>query len=167
MAKYLSNSAGAIAEVQPVTTSAGAADATKLAQLDGAGRFDNSVLPVGIGADTNPVQASEALAAGDFVNVHDVAGAFRCRKADATVSGKQADGFVLAAVASGANATIYSEGPNTAVTAQTPGQKFLATTAGTATATAPSGAGNVVQRIGVAMSATVINFEPQPPILLV
>jgi len=167
MAKYLSNNAGTVTEIQPVTTSAGAADAAKLAQLDGTGRLDNSVMPVGIGADTDVVQASEALAAGDFVNVHDVAGAFRCRKADATVSGKQADGFVLAAVASAANATIYSEGKNTAVTAQTPGVKFLATTAGTATATSPSGAGNVSQRIGTAMSATVINFEPQQPIQLV
>lgn len=165
MAKYLSNVSGSIAEVQPVTTSAGAGDATKLAQLDGTGRFDSSVMPVGIAADTSVIQASEALAAGDFVNIHDVTSNFRVRKADAATAGKEAHGFVLAAVASGANATVFFEGTNTQVTSQTPGVKFLsASTPGAATGTAPSGTGNIVQRLGVATSATTINFEAQTPI---
>lgn len=151
--------------VNAKATSAGAGDAGKVVQLDGAGRIDATMMPVGIGADTAIIQASENLAAGDFVNVHNSAGA-RVRKADATTAGKEAHGFVLSAVSSAANATVYFEGTNTAVTGQTPGGVFLATTAGGATGTAPSASGNVVQKLGVAISATAINFERGEPIVL-
>ena len=147
------------------TSSAGAGDAAKLVALDGSGRIDNTMMPVGIGADTASITTSEALAAGDFVNVWNSTGA-KVRKADATVAGKEAHGFVLAGAASGAAATVYFEGTNTGVTGQTPGSVFLSTTAGVATATAPATAGNVVQRIGFAVSATAINFQSQPPITL-
>ena len=152
--------------VNSKTTSAGAGDAGKLPALDATGKLDTSFMPVGIAADTATVEASEDLAAGDFVNIYDNTGAL-CRKADATTAGKEAHGFVLEAVTSGNNATIYFEGSNTQVTGQTPGRVFLSATAGLATATAPSGSGNVVQRIGIAVSATVVNFQYQVPIVLV
>lgn len=146
-------------------TSAGAADAGKLAMLDANGRLDSTMMPVGIGADTASIQASEALAAGDLVNIHDSSGA-RVRKADAA-SGKQVHGFVLAAAASGAMATVYFEGTNNQVTGMTPGDVFLsATTPGLATGAAPTGSGQLVQNVGVAISATAINFEAGTPILL-
>ena len=148
------------------TTSAGAGDSGKLVALDGSGRIDSTMMPVGIGADTATITTSEALSAGDFVNVWNSTGA-KVRKADATVSGKEAHGFVLSAYGSSASATVYFEGTNTGVTGQTPGPVFLSTTAGVATSTAPSGSGNVVQRIGFAVSATAINFQSQPPIVLV
>jgi len=152
--------------VNSKTTSAGAGDSGKLVALDGSGRIDSTMMPVGIGADTATITTSEALSAGDFVNVWNSTGA-KVRKADATVSGKEAHGFVLSAYGSSASATVYFEGTNTGVTGQTPGPVFLSTTAGTATSTAPSGSGNVVQRIGFAVSATAINFQSQPPIVLV
>lgn len=165
--KYLRHNNGGLAEVEAKVTSAGAGDAGKIIALDAAGKLDNSVLPTGIGADTNSVQASESLSAGDWVNVHDVAGAFRVRKADASAAGKQAVGFVLAGVASGAQATIFGEGTNNQVTGQTPGAVYLsATTPGAGTATPPSGTGKVVQRVGTAMSATTVNFEQHPTIEL-
>ena len=148
------------------TTTAGAGDSGKLVALDGSGRIDSTMMPVGIGADTATITTSEALSAGDFVNVWNSTGA-KVRKADATVSGKEAHGFVLSAYGSSASATVYFEGTNTGVTGQTPGPVFLSTTAGVATSTAPSGSGNVVQRIGFAVSATAINFQSQPPIVLV
>lgn len=148
------------------TTSAGAGDSGKLVALDGSGRIDSTMMPVGIGADTATITTSEALSAGDFVNVWNSTGA-KVRKADATVSGKEAHGFVLSAYGSSASATVYFEGTNTGVTGQTPGPVFLSTTAGIATNTAPSGSGNVVQRIGFAVSATAINFQAQTPIVLV
>lgn len=146
-------------------TSTGAGDAGKLVALDGSGRIDGSMMPVGIGADTANIQASEALSAGDFVNIWNSGGA-RVRKADATTAGKEAHGFVLAAVASGANASVYFEGSNTGVTGLTPGVVFLATIAGTASGAAPTASGNVVQRLGVATSATSVNFEAAQPIVL-
>lgn len=133
--------------------------ANKVVKLDGSGKLDSTVMPVGIGADTAIVVASEALVAGDFVNIWNSAGAFKVRKADASVAGKHAMGFVLAAVASAGNATVYFEGTNTQVTGQTPGDVFLQTTAGIGGATVPSASGNVVQRIGFAVSATAVNFQ--------
>lgn len=192
--KFIKNNAGTLTEEAALTTSAGAADADKIpalnasgvldssilnavassagagdagktVALDGAGRIDSTMMPVGIGADTASIQASENLAAGDFVNIHNSSGA-RVRKADATTAGKHAHGFVLASVSSGANATVYFEGTNTAATGQTPGDVFLQTTAGLGGGTAPSSSGNVVQRLGVATSATSVNFEAGTPIVL-
>lgn len=140
--------------------SAGGTDAGKIVLLDGTGRVDPTMMPVGIGADTAVLVTSEALAAGDYVNVFDGgAGAFKVRKADATVSGKEAHGFVLAAFALGANATVYFEGTNTQVTAQTPGPVFLQITAGKGAAAVPTASGNIVQKIGFATSATSVNFD--------
>jgi hypothetical protein len=163
--KYIYNNAGALTEKAAVQASAGAGDAGKIPALDAAGRLDTTMMPVGIAADTAIITASEALAAGDFVNVHNSTGA-KVRKADATVAGKEAHGFVLSAVSNAASATVYFEGTNTGVTGQTPGPVFLATTAGQASGTAPSGTGNVVQRVGFAISATAINFQSQPPVVL-
>lgn len=152
--------------VNSKTSSAGAGDSGKLVALDSSGRIDNSMMPVGIGADTAAISTSESLAAGDFVNIWSNGGTANVRKADATSSGKHAHGFVLSAFTHPTTATVYFEGTNTAVTGRTPGDQFLSTTAGTTTTTAPSGSGNVVQKLGVATSATAINFEPQPHIVL-
>jgi hypothetical protein len=146
-------------------TSAGAGDAGKIAQLDGTGRLDSTMMPVGLGADTAVVTTSEALAAGDFVNIHNSTGA-KARKADASTVGKEAHGFVLAAFGSGVAATVYFEGTNTQVSGQTPGNVFLSTTPGLGTNVAPSASGNIVQRLGIATAATSVNFEAQQPITL-
>lgn len=163
--KFLRQISGAITEIAGVVTSAGAGNDGDIPALDATGRLDTSMMPVGIGADTASITASEALAAGDFVNIWNSTGA-KARKADATTAGKEAHGFVLAAVSSSASATVYFEGTNTQVTGQTPGNVFLQTTAGTAGATVPSTAGNIVQNLGVATSTTSINFERGTPITL-
>lgn len=163
--KYIAQVSGILTEKAAIVTSAGAGDSGKIPGLDAAGRIDSSMMPVGIGADTQVITASEALAAGDFVNVWNSTGA-KVRKADATTAGKKADGFVLASVSSSGSATVYFEGTNTAVSGLTPGPQYLATTAGTATGTAPSGSGNVSQSIGTATSATTLNFESGPAITL-
>ena len=151
--------------VNSVTTSAGAGDSGKVVALDGAGKIDSTMMPTGVGADTQTITASEALSAGDLVNVHNSSGA-KVRKADATTAGKEAHGFVLAGVSNGASATVYFEGTITGLSSLTAGVQYLSTTAGASTATAPSGSGNAVQRVGVATSATTLNFESQPPIIL-
>ena len=164
MAKYLAQTAGVFTEVQTGATG-GATDANKIPNLDGNGRLTSAMMPTGIGSDTAVIVASEALAAGDFVNIHNSTGA-KVRKADATVSGKEAHGFVLAAVASAGNATVYFEGLNDQVTGQTPGKVFLGTTAGLGQTAAPSTAGQTVQVIGVAVSPTSVNVEFGVPITL-
>lgn len=163
--KFLRLVSGVITEVLGIQSSAGAANAGDIVALDDTGRIDGSMMPVGIGADTATITASETLAAGDFVNIWNNSGA-KVRKADATTAGKEAHGFVLSAVTSGNPATVYFEGTNTQVTGQTPGAVYLQTTAGTGGATIPSASGNVVQQIGVAVSATAVNFERGVPVTL-
>lgn len=162
--KYIRNNAGTLTEVEAKVTSAGAGDAGKIVALDGAGRIDNSVLPVGVGRDTQQLTAGEGLSAGNYVNINPTG--FTVRRADATTAGKHAHGFVLDTVLSGVTVTVYFEGTNTAVTGQTAGDVFLSTTPGIGAATPPSGSGNIVQRIGVATSATTVNFEARQQIVL-
>lgn len=159
--KYLKLSSGRIAEQASADASAGAGDAGKIVALDSSGRIDNSMMPVGIGADTASVVASESLSAGDFVNIWNNTGVANVRKADASTTGKEAHGFVLDAFSSSQNATVYFEGRNTALTSLTPGTRMYlsASTAGQATATPPSAAGNVVQFLGNAITDTSLTFE--------
>jgi hypothetical protein len=164
--KYIANVAGTLTEKAAIVTSAGAGDAGKIPAFDAAGKLDISTMPTGIGADTVAIITSEALAAGDLVNVWNSTGA-KCRKADASTSGKEAHGFVKAAFGSGASATVYFEGNNDQVTGLTAGVQFLsATTPGLATNTAPSAAGQVVQRVGFATAAANLNFQSEVPIVL-
>jgi hypothetical protein len=157
--KYIALNAGVPTEVEGTVQSTGAADAGRIPALNAQGVFDETLLPPGIAADVALVEASENLSAGDFVNIYDASGA-KCRKADASTAGKHAHGFVLDGVTSGNNATVYFEGTNNQVVDAAPGDVYLsATTPGSFTSTAPSGTGKVVQRLGVATSATSINFE--------
>lgn len=165
MAKYLTQSAGTITEVATPVTSAGSGDSGKIPSLDASGRLDTTFMPSGIGADTWQGTTSEAVSAGDLVNIWNSTGA-KIRKADATTAGKRAHGYVLAAAASGASATVYFEGTNAQVTGLTPGELWLSTTPGAATSTPPSGSGNVVQRVGFGTSATSLNFQAGDPITL-
>lgn len=194
--KFIKNSAGNLAEEAALTTTAGAADAQKLpalnasgildptivnavnasagsgsaskvVMLDAAGKIDSTMMPVGVVADVALIVTSEALVAGNLVNVWDNAGVFKVRKADGSTSGKEAHGFVLAAFASGATATVYFEGSNTQVTGLSPGNQYLsAATPGLSTSVAPSASGNTVQRVGFATSATSMNFQSGTPITL-
>ncbi len=163
--KYVSNSAGELVEVVSLQASAGAGDAGKIPALDVNGRLDVTMMPSGVGAENAVITASEALNAGDFVNVYNNAGTPNCRKADATNPAKKANGFVTAAVASAGAATVYTDGKNTAVTGLTAGDVFLsAVTPGGVAATAPSASGQIAQKLGVAVSATVINSNFGPAI---
>lgn len=147
-------------EVEAKTASAGAGDAGKIVALNSSGVIDATMMPPGIGADAKTFTASEAIAAGDIVHIHDSSGA-KVRKADATTSGKPAVGFAQSAIANGASGTVTFEGVLTGLSGLTIGAAYyLGTTAGTITATPPTGSGNIVQKIGTAISATELSFEP-------
>ena len=161
MAKYLADLSGKISEVQPINVSAGVADAGKMAQLDANGQWHISMMPTGIGAEVTVVNAFENLAAGDFCNLFLDSAVCKSRKADATTNAKPAHGFTLVAVTSPASSTIYGiSTKNTALSTLTIGADYwLATTAGAVTTTAPSTAGNLVQELGTAESATAMVFS--------
>lgn len=139
--------------------SGGASDSGKVVALSTDGKLDISVLPNGLGNDTTSLPASEALSAGDFVNIWDDAGTIKVRKADNTTNTKKADGFVKVAVASGSNAVIYTEGDNDQLTGLVVGTKYFLGTTGGNTATAPITSGSIIQPFGVVKSPTTIRFE--------
>lgn len=159
---------GNLQEEATIATSGGAGSAGAVPELDGNGKLDQSFMPSGIGADTSVIQASENLAAGDFVNIWNSGGNLRVRKADGGTSPKRADGFVLSAVTSGQNATVYHEGQNNQLSGLTVGSEYFLSdsTAGGVTATPVSGAGKLHQSLGKAVSTTTIATEIQPPIEL-
>jgi hypothetical protein len=168
--KYIANNAGTLAEVAASQVSTGAADAGKIPALDSTGKLDSSMMPVGAGsAETISVVASEAISAGAHVNLWTNAGVANVRNADASTSGKEANGFLLAGVASGATAVVYQASQtNTQLTGLTPGGRYFLSdaTPGAVTLTVPTGTGKTVQVIGRAASATSMVFAPAPPITL-
>lgn len=157
---YLKLVAGRPSAAYANASSAGAGDAGKLVKLDAAGRIDTSMMPVGIGAETKSLVASEAIAARDLINI---AASGQVRKADAS-NDRPAHGFALAAITATASGLIYVEGTITGLSGLTPGARYFLSdsVAGGITLTPPSsGAGKISQEVGTAVSATELTFEPQ------
>lgn len=161
--KFINLSGGVLAENEGLVTSVGAGDAGKIVATDGSGKLDISLMPVGIGADVAVITATENLSAGDYVNIH-LGGV---RLADST-NGRDAHGFVKAAITSGNPATVYFEGSNDALTGLTVGARYYLDSAGNAKATPPSvGAGDSIhQFLGLAISATAINTDIDDKVIL-
>ncbi|MBZ5736500.1 hypothetical protein K8Z61_18570 [Nocardioides sp. TRM66260-LWL] len=168
MANYLARGTGAqsLVEVPGQATSAGAADAGKIPQLDSTGRLDQSLMPVGVTPDVYTSTASGALSAGDWCYVKSDGTIARATAAAGTPV--QADGFVLSASANGAAATLFFEGRNTALSSLTVGARYYLsdTTPGGATPTPVTGTGKIHQYLGKAITATTIAFEGDDAILL-
>lgn len=163
MAKFTTFVGNVKTLVNGLSASTGAADAGKIVETDSSGKLDPSLMPVGVGAATQSIVASEALTAGNLVNIFDNAGVPNVRRADAT-NGRPANGFVLASSASAASALVYKAGSNTGVTGLTAGTLyFLGTTPGSVTATRPSDVGQLVQEVGYAETATSLLFEYDAP----
>lgn len=167
MAKYLTNENGRMVEKMGVEASAGAGSAGGLPQLDSAGKLDSSVMPTGLGDDSQTVDASENISAPAFVNIWNDGGTPKVRAADATTEGKEVVGYITTAATTGAGVKVFFEGVSSGHSSLTIGERqYLATTAGQISATAPSGTGVVVQCLGEAISATEIAFEKSDPITL-
>jgi len=111
--------------------------------------------------------AAGAIAAGNLVNIHSAAGA-KIRKANATDATKPANGFVLAAIADTISGGVFGPGRLiTGLAGLTPGATYyLDTAAGGVTDTPPAASGNIIQEVGVAISATVLLFAPKGTIEL-
>jgi len=157
----------AIAAEQLAATDGGTANAGLIPALDANGRLTAAMMPSGFGADADTLVASEAIAAGAYVNIYSNAGVATIRNAVASAVGFQAHGYVLTPVASGASGVVMFDDNNTAVTGRTPGEQFLsATTPGQTTTAPPSGQGVIRQFLGVAVSATTIHSNIQKPLIL-
>lgn len=171
MANYLARVAGRIKQIAAIVVSAGAGDAGKIVALDGGGKLDASLLPAGIGANQVVAPSSENLSAGDFINLYSNAGALTARKADNS-NGREAWGYVEAAVTSPANATVKRLNTvNGNRTGLTPGSQYwLGTAGGVITtpldATDVANANKVCQYLGYAKSATELVTVEEAPVYL-
>lgn len=120
----------------------------------------------GAAAITGTATADEALAARNLIYIKANG---NCARADSTAEGKEAVAFVLAAVASGAAATFSMIGSLIpGFTGLTPGAPYYLGTAGAIVnlAGAPTTAGNVLMKVGTAISTTTLLFAPEAPITL-
>jgi hypothetical protein len=117
----------------------------------------------GSGGITATLAATENLAAGALVNLFTSGGACKMRNANATDNTKPAHGFVNAAVLSGANGAFTGASAiDTGVVGLTAGAVYyLDTSAGGLTTVAPSAGGNIIQFVGVALTATHLAFFPE------
>lgn len=150
---------------EALAVSSGAADAGKIPALTAAGLLDESLMPPGVAAETVVLPSSENLAAGDFVNFWLDTGTLKARMADAD-NGRPANGFVKDAVTSPANATVYPLGVlNTNLSGLTVGATYFlsATPGGVTDDISAFSNGDIVQRLGVAVSATAILTEQNVP----
>jgi hypothetical protein len=154
---FLARVAGKTKQIFGIQTSAGAGDAGKLIAAGTDGKLDSSFMPTGIGANQVVVPATEALSAGQFINLYNVTGTLSARLADNS-NNRAAWGYVTAAVTSGAQATVYRLNTvNANLSGLTPGSDYWLGVAG-GTIAAPldpvTGTGKMDQYLGVAKSAT-------------
>lgn len=169
MGDYVRRTTTGLQEGAAVNSSAGEDDSDKLVKLDAQGKINDNMLPPGVGEDDFEAEASEALAAGDFINLFDDAGTLKMRKADAS-NGRRAHGFVVESVSSAATGTAFGGGYiNDQLTGLTVGAVYyLSTTAGTVATTGPAGAANHIhQEVGFAITTSSLYFFPKEPIELI
>lgn len=168
--KYLERDAtsGRTRERVTADASAGAADAGRVVSLNASGEIDGSMLPPGIGANSISVPAFEDIDADELVEIFDNGGTPSARLADATAANKRtAMGYAFNSVLAGSNVTVYFDGRIGGQTGLIPGQRtYLSLTPGAITTTPLSGAGELHQFIGKAVSATEVHFEADDPIEL-
>ncbi|MFP4528514.1 MAG: hypothetical protein ACLFQX_08195 [Candidatus Kapaibacterium sp.] len=146
-----------------ISTSSGAADASKIPATNSEGKIDETFFPAGIGSDSISMTASESLSAGDFVNVFNDSGTPKVRKADGSQYAKRAVGFVKQSASIGSPVTVYFEGTNDSVSGLSTGEEYFLSVATPGEAVTPhnaSSANHIVQLIGRAISTTAISFEP-------
>lgn len=144
----------------------GMIDARKITNLDELVLPPNSISVDQL--DGPAVIASENLGAGDIVNIYNLDGQFRARRANAAAgSNFQASGFVLNAVASGVAARVYQAGTDIRQIAMAPGPKWLAETPGAVTNIPPNTTGCTVQQVGTAADMFFLMFAPLTPVRII
>ena len=156
---------GLLRERTPISVSAGAADAGKLFALDPNGKIDPS-LEYGTSVKSYPV--SEAVALGAAINVWNDGGVSKVRNAIASATPIKCTGIALTAQAVvGQQVKIVLDDEVLAGYAGlTPDAEYFLsdTVPGGITATPPTGAGTILQRIGRADQATNLLIDISDPI---
>lgn len=157
--RFLALVAGVRTQIEGLIASLGAADAGKIPALDATGRLDESMMPLGVGAQTTSAPATDTLSAGNFVNFWSDGGVFSVRLADNS-NGRFADGFVKDAFSIAATAVVYPlDGTNAELSGLTEGARYWLDTAGAVTPTPldeadVANSGKISQYLGIAKSTT-------------
>lgn len=110
-------------------------------------------------------EAYEPIGANELVNQFTVGAITYVRRARGDVAGFEAIGFIKEVALVGQPVTVYYEG-SMITTGLTPGPQFLSTTPGQCSGSVLSGVGQVVQRVGYAISDTELVFQYNLPIIL-
>jgi hypothetical protein len=106
-------------------------------------------------------KTSENLLPGRLINLFNSAGVLTARNANAADGTKPARAFSVAPSESGNYAQFILLGINPIFSGLVPGQEYyLATTSGLVTSVAPAAAGNIVQKVGFALSDKELWFNP-------
>lgn len=140
-----------------ITVGGSAGHSGMSAILDSTGRWDISLMPVGIGAEVIIDTTTDTLSAGNFCNIH--SGGIRL--ATNTSAPFHANGFVLSGFAASVTATMFGvSNINTVVSAAKGSTYYLGTAGGIILAVAlPTANGNIVQRLGTAHSTSAMLFN--------
>lgn len=166
MSKYLAinDVNGSPEERNAITASTGAPDGLKIVATNASGRFDESLMPLGVGADAQSATASEAIGAAKLVNFHEGAGGIlSIRLADAS-NGREAQAFTKSAIANGAVGLVFMEGQIEGLTGLAIATRYYLGLAGNVTDIPPTTSGHILQHIGNTLVADELNFEPDRPI---
>lgn len=156
--KFLGVVSGEITQIASVDSSVGAGDGGKLVALSSTGKINPNMYESGDSYET--YTASGALSAGDFVNIFNDSGTAKVRKASST-SGFPAMGFVKVAVSDSGSANVYAlDGVNASLSTLTVGSTYwLSTNGGASTTPVVDSAGNINQKLGIAVSATELRTD--------
>lgn len=158
--KFIELVAGKLQRRQAKDSSAGAGDAGEIVALNSAGLIDLTMLP---NTDVKTMEASEALTAGDYVNIWNDGGTQKMRKADNS-NGRAAHGYVLDAVLASATGNVFFEGSNSGLAGLTIGDRVYLGVAGGVIQPEldeddVANNGKIHQLLGVAISPTEVNWD--------
>lgn len=141
-------------------TAAGAAGTV----LTGNGASDPTFQAPTATPNTIQLTASAAISAGNLVNIYDNAGTANVRPADNTSSSTYANGFAPASISMSASGTVVPfAGPISGLSGLTPGTQYFLGTSGGLTTSAPSSSGDLIQSVGVSITASTFQFFAGTP----
>jgi len=154
--------------IEGTVTGGSVGEAGDILALGPDGRLDDSVMPVGIVADTLNAPTSETVAAGDYVNIWDDGGTVSVRLADNS-NARPADGFVKEAATAPASVNVYFEGPNDNVSGKTLATRQYLGTLGQSIETPlvpATDGGKLHQYLGKSVAATSVNTDIDDHVIL-
>ena len=165
--KFIRLESGQFIEDQAISTSAGAGDAGKVPALDEAGLINQDMMPLGVGPESKGFVTSEIIGDNVLVNIHDDAGTPKIRLANnAAANPYRAHGYIKTGGDSDTTVLVYFES-NMVGAGMTPGVEQYLGVNGVLVEIAPDIVGDIVQEVGIAISATEMTFEAQQPVTVV